>query len=212
MTGPEMAEPEMPHMAPRRRKNQTEETRLKLVAAGAAVFARQGLAGARIADIAKEAGVAMGTLYTHYPDKDALFAEVMRAGQAMVLSGLAASRQVDGGREAVDRAAMDGVVTFAETYGALFRLLLSRGATDNPLQREVVDAIVALRVEELEQGLKDGWARADLDLESAARCEVGAVFHLLDWWLDDPAKMDRDMLIDHLSAFRRFGVEGRAAP
>ncbi|MCP2680425.1 TetR/AcrR family transcriptional regulator [Maricaulaceae bacterium NA33B04] len=198
-------------MVPKRRKDRTEETRLKLVAAGAAVFARQGLAGARIADIAKEAGVAMGTLYTHFKDKEALFEEVMRVGKDVVLAGLAASREVDGGRAAIDRAAMEGVVIFAEIYGALFRLLLSRGAADNAMQREVVDAIVELRVEELQQGMKDGWVREGLDVESAARCEVGAVFHLLDWWLDDPSQLDRDALIDRLSAFRRFGVEGRPA-
>lgn len=193
----------------RSRNEQREETRRRLVTAGAEVFARSGVGGARIADIAREAGVAMGTLYTHFPDKEALFAEVMRAGKDVVVEGLRASRDVEGGREAIDRAAMDGVVAFAEIYGALFRLLLSRGGGGDPLQREVVDAIVALRVEELEQGLVDGWVRPDADPESCARCEVGAVFHLLDWWLDDPSKLDRSTLIDRLCAFRRFGAEGR---
>lgn len=178
------------------------------VSAGADVFARQGLAGARIADIAKTAGVAMGTLYTHFADKQALFDAVMHAGKTVVLEGLKASRTTPGGREAIDRAAMEGVVSFAEVYGALFRLLLSRGGSEDGLQREVVDAIVNLRVEELDQGLKEGWVRPGIDPETTARCEVGAVYHLLDWWLDDPGKLDRDVLIERLSAFRRFGVEG----
>lgn len=196
-------------MAKTRRDAQREQTRQRLVEAGAEVFARQGLAGARIADIAKSAGVAMGTLYTHFPDKEALFAEVMRAGKVIVVEGLRASRETEGGRDAIDRAAMEGVVAFAEVFGDLFRLLLSRGAAEDPLQREVVDAIVELRIEELEQGLKDGWVRQGVDPESSARCEVGAVFHLLDWWLDDRTQMDRDTLIDRLSAFRRYGVEGK---
>lgn len=193
----------------KRRSEQKDETRARLVSAGAAVFARKGLDGARIGDIAREAGVAMGTLYTHFPDKDALFVEVMRAGKETVLAGLAMTQAMEGTRTEKDRAAMAGVVAFAGLHGPLFRLLLSRGAGDDPIQREVVDAIAGLRVTELKQGQKDGWARKDLDPEAAARCEVGAVFHLLDWWLDDPSRMSDEALIEQLCLIRRFGVEGQ---
>jgi AcrR family transcriptional regulator len=193
----------------KRRSEQKDETRARLVSAGAAVFARKGLDGTRIGDIAREAGVAMGTLYTHFPDKDALFVEVMRAGKETVLAGLAMTQAMEGTRTEKDRAAMAGVVAFAGLHGPLFRLLLSRGAGDDPIQREVVDAIAGLRVTELRQGQKDGWARKDLDPEAAARCEVGAVFHLLDWWLDDPSRMSDEALIEQLCLIRRFGVEGQ---
>ncbi len=190
------------------RSEQKDETRAKLIAAGAEIFARKGVEGSRIGDIAKQAGVAMGTLYTHFPDKEALFEEVMRAGKAIVLDGLAQSQQGPGDRAAIDRAAMAGVVAFAQLYGPLFRLLLSRGAGDQPIQREVVDAIADLRIAELRQGQIDGWTRRGVNPEAAARCEVGAVFHLLDWWLDNPEKMTDAELIDQLCEVRRFGVEG----
>lgn len=192
----------------KRRSEQKDETRARLVTAGAAVFARKGVEGARIGDIAREAGVAMGTLYTHFPDKEALFVEVMRAGKDTVLAGLEMSRQAFGTREGRDRAAMEGVVAFARTYGSLFRLLLSRGGSENPIQREVVDAIAALRVDELAEGQAEGWARRDLELQAAARCEVGAVFHLLDWWLDDMSRMSDEKVVEQLCLIRRFGVEG----
>ncbi len=193
------------------RDEQKEATRAKLVTAGAAVFSRKGLDGARIGDIAEEAGVAMGTLYTHFPDKEALFEEVMRAGKAAVIAGIEATHALDVDHETRDRLAMEGVVAFAESHGPLFRLLMSRGGGEDSLRREVVDAITALRVSEFEAGRHAGWVRPGLDYEAAARCEVGAVFHLLDWWLDDPSRMDRDQLIRTLSDFRRFGVEGRPA-
>ena len=192
----------------RHRKLQKDETRRRLVAAGARIFAVHGVQGARIADIAREAGVAMGTLYTHFADKDALFVEVMRAGKESVLAGLELARQTSGGRQARDRAAMEGVVAFAAVYGPLFRLLLSRGAGDDPVQREVVDAITDLRIGELVAGQAEGWASRELDPRAAARCEVGAVFHLLDWWLDNPASFTQSQLVDQLCRIRRFGVEG----
>jgi AcrR family transcriptional regulator len=193
------------------RQQQKIETREKLIAAGAIVFARRGLEGTRIADIGREAGVAVGTLYTHFRDKEALFEAVMRAGKAMVIAGLELAREAPS-REARDHAAMAGVVAFASAYGALFRLLLSRGASGDPLQREVVDAITALRVEELIEGQANGWARSDLEAEACARCEVGAVFHLLDWWLEDRSRLSEEELISQLSLVRRFGVEGLIPP
>lgn len=187
-----------------------DATRQRLIDAGARVFAADGVQGARIADIAREAGVAIGTLYTHFPDKDALFHELMREGKLMVIEGLIMARESAGTHAERDRAAMEGVVAFAQVYAPLFRLLLARGSGD-PMQREVVDAITDLRVPELEEGQAGGWIRRDLDPRAAARCEVGAVFHLLDWWIDNPGQYTAEQIVEQLCIVRRFGVEGAGA-
>lgn len=44
-----------------------QQTRKRLIAAGMVVLARNGPAGARVAEIAAEAGVATGTFYNHFP-------------------------------------------------------------------------------------------------------------------------------------------------
>ena len=41
------------------------------------VFAEAGLAKAHVEDIARRAGVAVGTLYNYYKDRDALLAAVL---------------------------------------------------------------------------------------------------------------------------------------
>ncbi|WP_417489656.1 TetR/AcrR family transcriptional regulator [Maricaulis sp.] len=192
------------------RKEMKDATRQRLLSAGAKVFAADGVQGARIADIAREAEIAMGTLYSHFPDKDALFRELMRAGKAMVIEGLVLARESSPTRAGRDRAAMEGVVAFAQVYAPFFRLLLSRGAGD-PMQREVVDAIADLRVPELLEGQAEGWIRRDIDPKAAARCEVGAVFHLLDWWIDNPDQYTAEQIVDQLCIARRFGVEGGGA-
>ena len=62
------------------------EVRERLLAAAAATFARAGYEGARLADIAAEAGVSTGNVYRYFHDKDALFAEVVpRATVARLL-------------------------------------------------------------------------------------------------------------------------------
>ena len=50
----------------------------ELLEAGLRLFLRKGLAGTRIEDLAREAGVSKGTLYLYYPSKDELFKAVVR--------------------------------------------------------------------------------------------------------------------------------------
>lgn len=195
-------------MAPNLRDKARAETRAKLLTAAATEFSRHGVQGARIQAIAGAAGVAVGTFYVHFKDKDELFEEVMKKGTNTVLEGLRANQTIGGDLETRDRRAMEGVVAFAESYGALFRLLLSRGGSDDPMERTVVDAITEQRTKELIEGQREGLFRADLNPALAARCEVGAVFHLLDWWLSDMSKASREEIISTLMTFRRYGVEG----
>jgi len=53
-------------------------TREELVAAARRVFERDGYSGARVADIASEAGVAHGSFYTYFSSKQNAFLAVMR--------------------------------------------------------------------------------------------------------------------------------------
>lgn len=64
-----------------RTKEQNERmrqaTRDKIQAAAAELFARKGLAGTNVQEIADLAGISIGLLYRHYKTKDALFAEMV---------------------------------------------------------------------------------------------------------------------------------------
>lgn len=61
-----------------------ESTRVKIEAAALSLFARKGLS-VTVGDIARAGGVSQGLLYSHYPSKDALIAELVR--QATSISG-----------------------------------------------------------------------------------------------------------------------------
>jgi len=54
-----------------------EETNKAILQAAEQVFGSQGLGGARMEDIAARAGVAVGTLYNHFHDRDALLSELI---------------------------------------------------------------------------------------------------------------------------------------
>lgn len=63
------------------------------------IFARDGLEGATLRAIAAEAGIAVGTVYLHYPAKESLYAEMLAGSLADLQKHL---------RDAVAKAAADG--------------------------------------------------------------------------------------------------------
>ncbi|MBX6332229.1 MAG: TetR/AcrR family transcriptional regulator [Gemmatimonadaceae bacterium] len=55
-----------------------EERPRQIIEAAFEVFGEHGLAAARLEDIAKAAGVSKGTIYLYFPNKEALFCEMIR--------------------------------------------------------------------------------------------------------------------------------------
>src|ERR1043166_8031526 len=65
---------------PRKRRAATPEARRAAIL-GAALeeFTARGYEGARLDDVAQRAGVAKGTIYLYFADKEALFQELVRS-------------------------------------------------------------------------------------------------------------------------------------
>ena len=72
-------------------------------------FSARGFAGTRIDDVARRAGVAKGTIYLHFKDKEALFQELVRATLVPLVAALEALPPIDVPVRAV-------LETFAETF------------------------------------------------------------------------------------------------
>lgn len=60
--------------------SKSERTRLRILDAAAKVFSERGYSGARLVDIAAEAGIQTGSLYYHFDSREALVEEVLRLG------------------------------------------------------------------------------------------------------------------------------------
>ena len=70
------------------REAQRRETRQRVYAAAIAEFKRTGMAAADVGVIAKEAGVARGTFYFHFPTKEHVLAELERLEEARLAAQL----------------------------------------------------------------------------------------------------------------------------
>jgi AcrR family transcriptional regulator len=157
-----------------------DATRAAIVAAAHGLVAERGYAGCSVAVVAAGAGVATGTVYRHFPDKGALFAEVFRGATQREVDAVAEAAAEPGPvAERVGRA----VETFARRALASPRLAYALIAepvdprveaerlTYRRAYRDIFAALVA-----------DGVAAGDLppqDPEVSAAAVVGAMAEAL---------------------------------
>src|SRR4051812_46867190 len=74
------ARPKKDMPAPRKPRADAERNRQLLLAAAKKSFAKSG-AAASLEEVARTAGVGIGTLYRHFPNRDALVEQVYRDAQ-----------------------------------------------------------------------------------------------------------------------------------
>ena len=68
----------MAYRSTERTEARLAETRLRITTAARELIAEGGYIAAQVAPVADRAGVAVGTVYRHFPSKSDLFAEVFR--------------------------------------------------------------------------------------------------------------------------------------
>jgi AcrR family transcriptional regulator len=73
------------------RRAQAEARRRTILGAALSVFAARGYEAARLDDVAAAAGVAKGTLYLYFKDKEALFEELVRGAVTPIIDAVSAA-------------------------------------------------------------------------------------------------------------------------
>jgi AcrR family transcriptional regulator len=121
---------------PALRQRIRETTVQAILTAAEEVFANNGLHAAHMGEIASLAGVAVGTLYNHFADRDALLAGLLEARRDELLA------RIDDGlrgtpkaiRSATGCARSSRVLTHKEQHRRFFHILMQgeMGATKRP--------------------------------------------------------------------------------
>lgn len=104
------------------------------------VFGRLGFNDAKMTDIAAEAGVAAGTLYNYFKNKEEVFRSILDRTQDLVLERLLVDQQIADPLERM-RASMRTAFGFLEQHGALFALYVSIGGGFDWAQKRSVQAL-----------------------------------------------------------------------
>ena len=119
----------------------SRETRDRLIAAAERVFADKGYEGARIADIAKEAGCSVGAVYVRFQDKDALFVGIAEAFAAESAAQIAQAvrEAAPGGPEKFLRRFIRDTARQFSTHKGLFRAIMERSFGNEAAMKPVVE-------------------------------------------------------------------------
>src|SRR3981081_2124113 len=157
--------------SPSSRAMRAAERRQAIIAAGLDEFVARGFTATRLDDVAKRAGVAKGTIYLHFKDKEALFQELVRTALVPLIGRLMAPPVPGGSARAI-------VEAFAETFvrevvetrrGDIVRLIMAEGARFPSLAefyyREVVERGMAGMRKLIEYGI----ARGEIHNEALTR-------------------------------------------
>jgi AcrR family transcriptional regulator len=115
--------------SPSSRAARAAERRQAIIDAALDEFTARGFAATRLDDVAKCAGVAKGTIYLHFKDKESMFEELIRTAIVPLLSRLAAPPTLDGTvREALERFARTFIQEVATTRrGDIVRVIVAEG-------------------------------------------------------------------------------------
>src|SRR6266850_7134653 len=154
------------------RAEKSEARRQAIVAAALAEFCARGFAATRLDDVAKRAGVAKGTIYLHFKDKESMFEELIRTAIVPMITRLWGTPPQPGAsvRDMVEGFAKTFIEEVATTRrGDLVRLIVAEGprfpAVADFYYREVVSRGLAGMRALIELGI----ARGEIKQKNLAR-------------------------------------------
>ncbi len=168
----------MAYRSTERTEARRAEVRHRITTAARELIAEGGYVKAQVAAVAERAGVAVGTVYRHFPSKSELFAEVFREASQHEVDAMRAATAERPDAPAAERIAA-GVETFAR------RALRGRRLAWALLAEPVDPAVEAERLhfrrsyrDVIAAVLDDGVAAGELpgqDTEATAAALVGAI-------------------------------------
>jgi AcrR family transcriptional regulator len=111
------------------RAERAAERRAAIVEAALEEFIARGFAATRLDDVARRAGVAKGTIYLHFRDKESMFEELISTAIVPLLGRLVPPPSMDGSvRDALERFANVFIQEVATTRrGDIVRLIVAEG-------------------------------------------------------------------------------------
>ena len=161
------------------------DKRRQILDAAVRVFARSGYHGARVGDIAEEAGVAHGLLYHYFSSKEEVLATVFRENWRALLETL---HHVEVAEEPADEKLRGVAKILLRSWRNdpdLVRVMVREVARSPHLQAQVDEVrevfLVLQRI--VEEGQASGVFRPDLDSRLASWIIYGGLEEILTGWV-----------------------------
>jgi AcrR family transcriptional regulator len=193
----------MPYRPTERTKARKAATREAIVAAALSQVTAGGYASAGVHAVARRAGVAVGTVYRHFPSKGELFAEVFRRASQRELDVVVEVSAADG------RPARERIAAAVEAFcrRALAGPVLAYALIAEPVDPAVESERLRLRTgyrDAFATVLEDGVAQKELrphDTRTVAAALVGALGEALVGPLSARRRGSKEALVATLTQF-----------
>jgi len=183
-------------------RKKTNDKYHRILEAAIKVFAERGFFQSTVAQIANEAGVADGTIYLYFKNKDDILVQFFEYKTKQVF---------DGFREAVDSAdnAVDKLRNLVRRHLEEFHrdrnmAILYQAETHQSTRlgeeqiREMSDMYLDIVAEIVEQGQQEGLIRKNLYLSLVKRFILGAVDEEINTWIHSARRYDLASMADPL--------------
>jgi AcrR family transcriptional regulator len=142
-----------------------------ILAAALDEFSAQGFAAARLDDVARRAGVAKGTIYLHFRDKEALFQELIRMQLGPVVGALELAAHADLPlRDIADRLIDVFVREIFETRRKdIIRLVITEGPRFPQLAEFYYREVISRALSIIRGMLRRAFERGELETDALVR-------------------------------------------
>jgi len=148
-------------------------TRQKLIDSAETVFGELGFHNAGIVEITQRADVALGTFYLYFPDKKAIFADLVRALNARLRHDIAERVRGLDDRLEQEVVGFETFFEFVRQHRNLYRVIVQAETVDEDLYRWHYRTLADGYVRGLRQAQAKGQVRDDLDAETLAYSLMG---------------------------------------
>jgi AcrR family transcriptional regulator len=184
--------------------------REKILIAAGLVFSKKGFYRATMDEIAREAGVAKGTLYYNFPSKSKLFAATVTEGMEEIIGQVEKELESDlPFKEHLRHLIRSNFLLYLK-YSDLSKIVFNE--LTSGIDDEVLEEIEKVRVryidfisDLLRQGQERGYLR-EIDTRLAAVGLVGFLDNLCNYYLKNDRMLDREELIDTMFAVLSSGL------
>ena len=144
------------------RTERGRKTQRKLLDAAAIEFGERGFHEASISSITRRAGVALGSFYTYFDSKDAIFRALVLDMSDAVKSAARDAIADETDPLAIERAALGGFLRFASEHKEIYRIIDVAEFVDPESYRAHYETIGERIAQRLKDGAQAGVMRSDL--------------------------------------------------
>lgn len=165
-----------------------------IVAAAERVFERSGFTDVTMSDVAREAGLSVGTLYNYFDSKEQIFRTLLEWRGEQFLSRL----EEAGGTTSRERLAglVTAVLTYIEQYRSTFAIFVELGGmaewsirhVGGPPAERLYDRYLRLIADAVRDAIREQVLRDDVDVKDHVACLTGVINGVVRMGLVDGAR------------------------